>query len=161
MRKISLTIISIVISCAMVATPACAKQKALTEKSVMEIAEEVGDEYNICPELLASIAYTESRYEPDVERDGCIGLMQVSAKWHKDRMKELGVSDLRSPYENMLVAADYLAELFKEYEDPGLVLMIYNGDASAKKYQTGKSELSKYASDILEMSEKLERKHKK
>lgn len=46
-------------------------------------------------------------------------------------MKELGVTDLYDPRQNMTVAADYLAELFEEYGEPGMVLMKYNGDSTS------------------------------
>ena len=34
----------------------------------------------------------------------------------------------------MLVAADYLAELFAQYEDLGMVLMVYSGDSGAEAF---------------------------
>ena len=41
-------------------------------------------------------------------------------------MERLGVSDLYDPYGNILVATDYLVELFEKHGDIGLSLMIYN-----------------------------------
>lgn len=137
------------------------KSNVLDEDEVYEIAVEVGEQYCICPELLVSIAYQESRYNPDVENGGCKGLMQVSDKWHKDRMEDLGVTDIYDPYGNMLVAADYLAELFERWEDVGMVLMTYNGDSNAKKYWNGEADLSEYALEILERSVEMERAHGK
>jgi hypothetical protein len=61
----------------------------------------------------------------------------------------------------MHVAADYLAELFNEYEDAALVLMIYNGDSDASAFAQGDCEMSGYASDILTYSRELEEKHGK
>lgn len=134
---------------------------AMSEAEVMELSEEIGEEYNICPELLTAIAYHESRYEETAENQGCFGLMQIAEKWHRDRMEKLGVTDLNDPRQNMLVAADYIHELCREYEDVGMVLMVYNGDSRAGEYwNTGKG-LSAYAENIVEMSEKLERKNEK
>lgn len=133
----------------------------MTEDEVYEMAVEIGEKYCICPELLVSIAYQESRYNPDVDNGGCKGLFQVSDKWHKDRMENLGVTDIHDPYGNMLVAADYLAELFEDYGDVGMVLMTYNGDSNAKKYWNGEADLSEYASEILERSAEMERAHGK
>lgn len=131
---------------------------------VQQAAEYYGYIYNICPELLEAIAFTESSYKADaVSADGaCIGLMQVKASCHKARMERLGVTkeDLLEVMPNMAVAADYLSELFAEHEDAGLVLMIYNGDSRSDAYkETGK--MSSYADEILEMSAELERAHKK
>lgn len=155
-------LISLILIFALMLSPvqvSSAESRTMTEEQVMHIAREIGEKYHICPELLASIAFKESTYNPSAEYDGCVGLMQVSPKWHKERMKSIGVSDLMDPYENMLVAADYLLELFEKYEDLGMVLMVYNGDSEAETYWSGKSDLSEYAMDIIEMSESLERKY--
>lgn len=136
-----------------------ANRTVMSEERVMQIAEEIGNKYNICPEFLTAIAFQKSRYNPNAEYEGCVGLMQVSPKWHADRMKRLGVSDLREPYGNMLVAADYLLELFKEYGDAAMVLQVYNGDSRAEAYWNGEISLSDYAGNILMRSQELERKY--
>ena len=121
--------------------------------------EKIGAKYNICPELLEAIIEQESSGNPNsVGVDGDIGLMQVIPKWHRDRMDRLGVDDLTDEYGNILVATDYLAELFSEYEDIGTVLMAYNG---VSDFQTKgeKVEYTKYAISIMERSKELERKH--
>ena len=138
-----------------------AKGRQINEYEIMQIANNVGERYGISPEFLASIAYYESRWNPDVSNGSCKGLMQVSERWHKGRMRKLGISDLKDPYGNMLVAADYLSELFAEYEDPGVVLMKYNGDSRAEKFRKGNASLSQYAENVLEKSMELERKHGK
>lgn len=118
----------------------------------------IGKQYNVCPELLMAIIETESSGKANANNCGCIGLMQISEKWHKDRMKRLGVTDLTDPYGNILVGTDYLMELAEKYEDLGYVLMKYNGDSRADAYwETGI--LSKYAKKILERSAELERIH--
>lgn len=134
---------------------------AMEASEVQELAEEAGRTYGICPEFLQAIAWQESRWQPDASAGGCEGLMQVAACWHSERMARLGVTDLYDPEENMLVAADYLAELFGCWEDPAMVLMVYNGDSSAQHYwETGEG-ISDYALQILELSEQLEREHGK
>lgn len=138
-----------------------AEKTMMNEEQVMRMAREIGAEYSICPELITAIAFKESRYNPNAEYEGCIGMMQVSPRWHKDRMIRLGVSDLHNPYDNMLVATDYLLELFKRYEDLVMVLQVYNGDSNADSYWNGETDLSEYAKDIIEMSEELERKYDK
>lgn len=122
---------------------------------------EVADEYGICPELVMAIVEAESNYNPDARNGSCKGLMQVSEKWHKDRMDKLGVTDLMDPYSNILVGADYLSELAEEYEDVGLALMVYNGGHAYAMRIYEKGELSNYANKILERSAELERLHGK
>lgn len=143
------------------AVPHTAEAKQLTEDEVYQIALEVTEHYNICPEFLQAMAFRESSYRTDVENGSCIGLMQVSEKWHKDRMERLGVESLYDPYGNMLVAADYLTELFGEGDDIGYVLMTYNGDSDAEAFYECRADISEYADDILTLSAELERKHGK
>lgn len=130
-------------------------------QEVVEISEELGAQYNICPELIQAICYKESRFRPDVESGGCVGIMQISPKWHKDRMDRLGVTDLKDIGENMKVATDYLSELSESYEDVGVVLMIYNGDSSVQDVICGADRVLEYAEEILAISEELERKNGK
>ncbi len=121
---------------------------------------DVGQEYGICPELLMSIIETESTGKADAENNGCIGLMQINQRWHKDRMKKLAVTDLYDEYSNILIGADYLMELAEKHGDVGLVLMVYHGESKAfENYEKGI--LSSYATKILERSEFLEREHGK
>lgn len=121
-----------------------------------------GEEYNICPELLMAIIERESSGQADAENDGCMGLMQISVKWHKERMDRLGVTDIFNEEQNIHVAADYLAELFDRHEEVYLVLMCYNmGESSAQKlFDKGICE-SNYAVEICERAEELERLHGK
>lgn len=126
-------------------------------EEVKASCEKWGKEYNICPELLESLAYQESRFVSDIEsKDGsCIGICQINPKWHKDRMKRLGVTDLKDADQNIHVAADYLSELFEEFEgDVDYLLMAYNGDS---RWKSGY--VSKYAKEILERSAQYEQLH--
>lgn len=120
-----------------------------------------GEQYNICPELLEAICYRESRFDETVI-DGtgsCIGLMQIKASCHRARMERLGVTDLHDIESNIHVGADYLAELFDEYEDVGVVLTVYHGEKNIDKAKRGK--LSGYVTTILDKSRQLEVAHGK
>lgn len=128
---------------------------------VIELSEQIGQEYGICPELLQAIGWRESRFQAEARNGSCVGMMQVSEYWHRDRMDKLGVTDLTNPAQNMEVAADYLLELFQSYQDAGIVLMIYHGDSRVWDVLEGTGELSSYAREILELSERLERQHGK
>lgn len=123
--------------------------------------QQIGERYNICPELLMAIIEQESGGNPDaVGSAGEIGLMQIYPKWHSGRMEELGVYSLYSPKGNILVGADYLTELFQEYGDLGTALMVYNGVSDAEELGA-KGEYTEYAEKIMERAEQLERLHKK
>lgn len=114
-----------------------------------------GEEYNICPELLMAIIEHESSGDQYASNKGCKGLMQISTKWHKDRMERLGVTDIYDIDGNIHVGADYLAELFEKYEDVSIVLAVYHGEKNA----TTKTSMSGYTKSILERTEELERRH--
>ena len=120
----------------------------------------VCQERNICPELVEAVIERESNWNTKAENGDCIGLMQISKRWHQERMDKLGVTDLTDPYGNILVGVDYLADLFERHIDVGKVLMVYNGDSRAWEYDyTG--DMSEYAEWILTRSAELERSHGK
>ena len=77
----------------------------------------ISNRYHICPEMVMAIIEHESSGQADGTNGGCKGLMQINEKYHTERMKRLGVTDIYDPYGNILVGCDYLAELFAEYED--------------------------------------------
>ncbi len=118
---------------------------------------EYGKQYEICPEFLMAIIEKESSGNPNAESEGCKGLMQISVKWHRERMEKLGVTDIFDERCNILVGTDYLSELFKKYGDIKTVLKVYNGDSRA--FEDGY--ISDYANGILERSAELERLHGK
>lgn len=137
-----------------------AQSEKILSDEIISYCDDIGQEYCIAPELLESIIITESMGKADAENDGCIGLMQINEKWHKDRMKHLMVDDLYDPYSNILVGADYIMELADKYGDVALVLMVFHGEKEAlEKNEQGI--ISDYAKEILERSEFLEREHGK
>ncbi len=129
-------------------------------KEVIEISEEIGEEYNICPELIQAICYVESRYDSQAVNGNCIGIMQVSKKWHSDRMRSLGVTDLHDTKQNILTGVDYLSSLIKDGEDIEAALMYYHGEKNVEQ-RLENGETSQYVKNVLTISEELERKHGK
>lgn len=118
------------------------------------LCEVYGAEYNICPELLMAMIEKESSGQQYAKNGSCKGLLQVSDKWHRKRMDECGVDDIYDKEDNILIACEYLSELFEKYEDVGVVLSIYHGESDIYS-------LSSYTSGILERSAELERLHGK
>lgn len=141
-------------------TPVYAEETTISDEAIISCYA-YGEEYDICPELLIAIIEHESGGDPNAKNGRCLGLMQVSERWHYDRMEKLDCNDLYDEDQNIHVGADYLAELFEKYEDPYLVLMAYNmGDKKALElYKKGK--YTKYAVSICERSADLERIHEK
>lgn len=125
-----------------------------------DYAENVAEEYGICPELVEAVIERESSWQPDAVNGSCIGLMQINPEYHADRLDCLGVENLLDPYDNILVGIDFLAELFGEYEDTYAVLMYYNaGYDGLQDWRAGK--YSNYAVEVAKRAEELEREHGK
>ena len=51
----------------------------------------------------------------------------------------------------------YAGILKEQYEDIGIVLMVYNGDSSAGAVLEGTADISEYADNVLAVSAELER----
>lgn len=134
-------------------------------EDIREICDEVGEEYGICPELLEAIAYHESRFKENVKNGPHYGLCQVNVNIHKSRLDKFGytTADMLTAYPNILVAADYLSELYETYgDDNPVVLSLYAGfgqDAVDKYLKTG--HMTRCVEDILAKSADYERRHGK
>lgn len=128
------------------------------EETVRKYVDEITKSYpNVKPELVMSVIYHESRFNSTAKTGNCLGLMQISTRWHKDRAKRLGVTDFYDPYSNILLGVDYLSDLTTQHEDIRLVLMLYNMNhkTAFKLYKQGKT--SKYALSVLDMAEKYKK----
>ena len=158
-------VLTLLLAAALALTPAItasAKYDAEIDApdDVKEICEKYGAEYDICPELLEAICWNESRYTANITAGTCKGIMQINEPEHKDRLKTLGVTDIYDMDSNIHTGADYLAELFKSYEDPAVVLAYYHGEKNVIA-RTKKGQFSGYVKRILEKSEMLEKLHGK
>lgn len=128
------------------------KETIITDAVIDQYVEEVCAIYtNIEPALVKSVIWHESRYKPNTTgTSGDLGLMQVITKWHKARMKRLGVTNLYDPYGNILVGVDYLSEIQNNTNDISLTLMTYNmGSTRAKKLHS-QGIISKYALSVMD-----------
>jgi soluble lytic murein transglycosylase-like protein len=132
--------------------------KKLTQREVINnYVRKIAPKYNIEPELIMSIIQTESEYNPKARNRNCLGLMQVSSQWHKDRAAKLGVTDFYDPYSNILLGTDYIAELFHDYKDPRLVLMVYNMERKTALNMYKQGHISNYAKTILARAEQYKK----
>lgn len=134
-------------------------------QEIKEYCEEIGRNFDICPEILEAIAWHESRFIPTVKNKNCWGLCQVNVKIHQDRIEECGYTeeDMLEAYPNIFVAADYLSDLYETYGDENpIVLSLYSG-AGWKAVERYKEYgfLEKYVENILSRSADYERLHGK
>lgn len=123
------------------------------DDAVIDLTKNVGTKYDIEPELIQAIIFYESSNRQDVSNGTCVGLMQVSTKWHAERAESLNV-DLYDSYGNVLTGTDYLAELYDEHENITTALMVYHGESDALiKAENGQT--STYVNNIMNLYSKL------
>lgn len=105
---------------------------------------------SVDPYLVLSVIYQESRFTPNVSLGGCVGLMQVSTYWHRDRAGRLGVTDFYDPYGNVLIGIDLLDELITRADgDIYYALMLYNQTYSSARQMYSQGIISDYAKSVV------------
>ena len=84
--------------------------------------------YGLNPNVIKALIEEESGWLASAEGDNgqSVGLMQIQERWHKDRMKRLGVNDLYDPEQNITVGCDILSELLNKYGNYKDALSAYN-----------------------------------
>lgn len=131
----------------------------LDEELQLFVIEEA-EAHGIAPEIIFAMIERESNYKAGAIGDNgnSFGLMQIQARYHYERMQELGCTDLLNAEQNIKVGIDILAELVEKYEgDIEMALTAYNmGCSGAYKncFQYGVYS-SKYSTAVLEASERI------
>ena len=118
---------------------------------------EVCDEYEIDPTIIIAMIFKESTYRDWLIGDSgnSFGLMQIQERWHRERMRDLGVTDLLDPYQNVTVGIDYFTELYNYHQGLEWTLMAYNGGVSYANRMAGQGRVSDYALSVLNKSDEL------
>lgn len=111
------------------------------EETLDEYIHRICKQYNIDPYLIKAMIYVESTNDSKAKNGNCVGLMQVSIYWHKERAKRLGVKDFYNAKQNVLLGVDYVSELYKQTKSIKLTLMLYNmsHERAYKLYKQGKT----------------------
>lgn len=84
--------------------------------------------YGLDSRIIKALIEEESGWVASAEGDNgnSIGLMQIQERWHKDRMKRLGVTNLYDSEQNITVGCDILSELLNKYGNYKDALSVYN-----------------------------------
>ena len=116
------------------------------------------ERHNIAPAIIIAMIERESSFRAHVKGDNgtSFGLMQIKEKYHKERMKRLGCTDLLNPFENIKVGIDFVAELKEKNSDLYWVLMAYNGGQSYANKMLKSGKVSNYALKVVEIAAELE-----
>lgn len=90
--------------------------------------EKTAKRYGLDSKIIKALIEEESGWLASAEGDNgqSVGLMQVQERWHKERMKRLGVNDLYDPEQNITVGCDILSELLNKYGNYRDALSAYN-----------------------------------
>jgi len=123
------------------------------QEYLYSICQDAGYDY---PTALAQIE-KESAYQYDcIGAAGDTGYFQVIPKYHIERMEKLYATDMLNPYQNALVAIDYMAELLEKYDgNVSKALTAYNcGPSGAYKYYFSAGvDANSYAKAVLKKAE--------
>jgi soluble lytic murein transglycosylase-like protein len=124
------TLTAVVVT-ALLAMPATAESKLAAQafplpvpKYLAEIIGDASTKYKVDPNLIAAMAFRESRFDPSaVSRRGAQGVMQLMPR----TAKSLGVKDSFDPRDNIFAATRYLRTLLDRFHgDVELSLAAYN-----------------------------------
>ena len=113
---------------------------------------EVCMEYELDPAVLFAMMWQESRFTPNAVGDHgqSFGILQIKRRWHEDRIRRLGVTDLMNEWQEIYVACDYLAEIRETYPSIQQMLTVYRyGDLTV----TGED----YAGTVMAKAEEFRR----
>lgn len=105
-------------------------------------------EFRIDYPLALAMIEQETHFK-NIKGDGgeAYGYFQVWPKWHKDRMAQLGVTDLMDPEGNFRVALHFMRENLDKYGSLEDALSFYN---------TGDTGQTKYSREVMERMRKYE-----
>lgn len=129
-------------------------------KELQDYTRKTCEEYgNVDETLVYALIKQESNFRVKALGDSgrSKGLMQVQERWHKERMKKLGVDSLMTAKGNIRVGIDILSEKIDKYDDLGKALTAYNaGDGGAYKYYFSKGIYANdYAKKIIKNKDKF------
>lgn len=90
--------------------------------------EKTAKRYGLDSKIIKALIEEESGWISSAEGDdgNSIGLMQIQERWHKERMKRLGVTNLYDSEQNITVGCDVLSELLNKYGNYEDALSVYN-----------------------------------
>ena len=100
----------------------------VTELETNNHIDKMAKRYGLDSRIIKALIEEESGWLSSAEGDNgkSVGLMQIQERWHKERRKRLGVTDLYDPEENITVGCDILSELLKKYGNYKDALSVYN-----------------------------------
>jgi soluble lytic murein transglycosylase-like protein len=103
-------------------------KRSVNAAKYLPLLNQAEDRYGIPRDLLARMAYQESRFRDDIitgakrSSAGAVGIMQIIPRWHP----ELGEEGARDPYRAVPYAGQYLRSLYGQLGEWKLAVAAYN-----------------------------------
>lgn len=118
----------------------------------------------VSPALAIAQIAQESRFYPNAENNGAIGLMQIIPNYHRHRLDDIceepTFDKWYEPRYNIMVGLSYMDELLSDDHacgDTTYALMMYNqGPVSGTRTYLAKGIVSDYASAIINLKQEIE-----
>ena len=115
------------------------------------------EKYNIDFAFTMGLIFWESSFDPKADSGSSKGLMQINKINLPKLKKELGVTDLFDPAQNVEAGLFMLHDLFEKYDDPVHVLMAYNmGESGAAKLIKRGVYSTEYAENVLKSADEYQ-----
>lgn len=114
---------------------------------------------NVDPSYVCAIIYHESRFDPNAtnSKTGVQGLTQINPKWHTKRAELLGVTNLYSPYGNLMVCFDILNDMAEDNGVEYALNFFAGGYPYASRYRNSVSPFISELNEIVETQNFSER----
>jgi soluble lytic murein transglycosylase-like protein len=112
--------------------------------------------YGISTNVVMGVIKKESSFTIKAMGDNgeAFGLMQIQRKWHRERMKKVGATNLLNCYDNVAVGIDYLAELYRANgRNWHKTLMAYNGGQAYANRRTS----TYYSTTVMQYAENFKK----
>lgn len=118
---VKLRLSAVLLAAAAFAVPTFANTKPLAAHALprpvpaylAEIINDASEKYGVDPNLIAAVAFKESRYNPNaVSRTGAEGIMQLKPK----TARYLGVTNSFDPRQNVFGGVKYLRKLLDQFD---------------------------------------------
>lgn len=114
------------------------------------------EEYRVPYSMALAVIEAESSFRPDAKNGNCYGYMQINSINRSWLNREIGVTDLSDPLQNIHSGIYMLGDLYEKYGDWDKVLMCYNcGEAGAYNHYFSQGITSSvYSRHVLDLEAK-------
>ena len=133
----------------------CSLEKGVQRK-IMKICKKRNLDYT----LVMALIEQESDYDTTCISDAgeSIGLMQIQPVWYREKIKDLNITDLKNPVQNVSLGTLILSELINKYDNVNCALMAYNmGEPRARLLWKKGIYESNYSMRVREIQKRIEK----